>query len=222
MVHQNSVHIFTPCFNILICLFYIIPVVKCTLTATQATSRNISQITQCTDTECLINCTGNNSCYGATLDCPSSYICKINCDGHDACSMTRIYGNNNHRLSISGNQYSIQYATVTCPIGGICSILCSGDNGCYYSTFNATSSHKLKITVINGEHTLANAAMYCPYSLKTGFTSQCYLTVKKYANKAMNNLAIYAVEGGPDIDLKCDQTQDINYAQRPDPCDYNQ
>eukprot|EP01084_Bolivina_argentea_P227018 383413_1 len=182
---------------------------------------SVAQNVTCTGIECHLDCIENRSCYGMIINCPSGYNCIINCSGKNACSMTKINGNNYHRLSIFGTGYSMQYATVTCPTRGDCSVVCFGDKGCYGSTFNATLSNKLNITVENGKYTLADAAMYCPYSLKTGFTNQCYLTVKQYANKAMNNLAIYAVEGGADIDLKCDQTRDEYYTHHPDPCDYN-
>ena len=61
----------------------------------------------CTSTNvCVINCIGDGSCDGATIECPDQYACQVVCDGVDACDN----------------------GTLVCPPDQSCSLVCQGGN----------------------------------------------------------------------------------------------
>eukprot|EP01084_Bolivina_argentea_P296364 510417_1 len=157
-------------------------------------------------TDCHIECNGLRACKYSNINCAlDGYSCIIDCIGEASCHTATINGGDGDLIirGVSGKN-NMEYATINCPHNGICTVTCSQYYGCNRVIFNGTITDKLMVNSTNGSYVLAESNIICPYSLKTGFSEQCYLNVDRYADKSMNNMHIYAAEGVPDIAIKCD------------------
>jgi len=117
---------------------------------------------------CSVNCTGDDSCKGKTINCPRDADCTVLCTGdNDACDAAIINCPDLHPCKIvcgGGGDHHCRDLTVECPIAGICSIDCAVDNNtcenailhCGYNSCSAVqclNSNKEPIFEAPGEGT---------------------------------------------------------------------
>ena len=106
---------------------------------------NTISCTNSSASSCDINCIGDGSCDGATINCnPSStnIDCTINCQGTESC------------------RGSIHESKINCPPNTNCSIICDGINSCESIMINCPTNSNCKI-IANGQYSLINSEIHC-------------------------------------------------------------
>ena len=92
----------------------------------------------CDDINCRINCFGDNSCQGETIDCPPNMTCSVNCED-GGCEGT----------------------TINCPEGFVCNVFCRGDQTCRDMVQNCAQSSTCATICYTGDDVCRDATVNC-------------------------------------------------------------
>ena len=114
------------------------------------------------DRDCL-SCSGESSCYGATISLSTTDMIMLNCSGQHSCRYSRITCPANNNCAINCySQYSCYEAKMTCPANSTCTINCQGQYSCS-GTAEVTCPTESDCTInCDGQYSCQNARLTCP------------------------------------------------------------
>eukprot|EP01083_Nonionella_stella_P229072 811230_1 len=125
-----------------------------------------SHIDCTTAKSCTLYCTGELSCNGITVTCPSNGICNIDCESRshsNTCQDIKIKANKNTSTNINcSDKKACEGGNIHCDHSLECNIACWGEEACNRMEIHAQNSTSLNISdCTGGSETCNHLKVYC-------------------------------------------------------------